>query len=144
MNQPGPAHALLATRAEVRAVTVYHLATTVTTRTTVLPTKLETFPGVEVHHVTDPKGIDDIYAHVADAHPAAGAQFAEYRWKLVFSDATEHRVGELYVSAIAPVGMLGDERALRFSSDALPQWLMHEFAPDEAAFLSKMRASAAP
>jgi hypothetical protein len=127
MDPASPLFALLAERVRVHRVDVYYVSPLILTRTPIKPDALETFPEVAVHHVTG-HALAELFDRLAAAQVAPTTEFVEYRWKLVFVDARDERVGALYLSAIAPFGMTDGDRPVRFVGGAFTSWLKATYA----------------
>jgi hypothetical protein len=127
MNPSSPLHAILAERAHVHRVDVYYVSPLIVTRTPIKPDALETFPEVAVHHLTG-HALEELFERLAAAHVAPTTELVEYRWKLVFIDGRDERLGALYLSAIAPFGMTGNDHPVRFVGGEFTTWLKATYA----------------
>jgi hypothetical protein len=113
-----------------RQLTVYHVDAYTTTRTAIRPDQLEKFPGVEVHVTREQGSIGSALAALHASVPASTSETREYRWKLVFADASGVRLLEVYASSFQPYGRI-DEMPVAFANDDLVTWLRTTFAPNE-------------
>ena len=111
-------------------LTVYHVDSYIATRTPIAPSALETYSDVEVHTTKERATIEKAYAEFHASKPSPLGAPKEYRWKLVFSDASRHRLAEIYVAAFANAGAIGD-KPISFGNDALVKWLRATYAPHE-------------
>jgi hypothetical protein len=109
---------------------VYHVDSYLATRTPIARSALETYPDVEVHVTKDRATIEKAYAEFHASQPTRATAPKEYRWKLVFSDASQKRLIEIYVAAFAHNGSIGDT-PVQFGNDALVKWLRATYAPRE-------------
>ncbi len=130
--------ALLAERTRVHEVLVFHVSDSLLTYSTIGPWDVETYRGVEKHIITGAEQIAEVFAHLVEGHPVSGGFAAECRWKLVFVDAAGKRLCELYLSGMAPVGLIGDD-AIEFTNHGHEpaKWLRKRFSPLDEKFFSK-------
>jgi len=116
-----------ALRARTHAMDVFAISQMIATRTPIAPEKLETYPDVVKHHVSDEHKIAEIYAALHEAKPVASKQGFEYRWKVVALDAGGERIAEIYASAITHHGMTGDGTRFEFSNGRFTDYLQEHF-----------------
>ena|SRR5271165_926986 len=115
-------------RSSATKLRVFHIPDDILTFVTIAPEQIESFSAVEVHEVTEKGEIDGTLAALVAAQPHPASESAEMRWKLVFSDAADARILEVYAaSRPRQLGLIG-KTYVAFANEALTAWLYKNFA----------------
>jgi hypothetical protein len=119
---------LLGNRSAIYGAGIYHIPAAVPARALPAPEDIASAPAVEEHGIDERPDVDDLLAHIAAAKPEpTTAPSTGYRWEIELVGSSGDPARDLYLSDVAPVGMIGRGGYVRFADDSLVRYLVERF-----------------